>query len=144
MSVETSKFEHRFSRILQWLDDITSRAAATAIVAILVFIYLIALAVEGFPSNWEVAFATGAAAITLIMLFVIQHTQGRQQIALQLKLDELIRASPQADDLLVHIERADEEELLGREQEQAAHHEALRGGAEAKDDDEQKDESPKS
>jgi len=142
--MESSKFEHRFSRVLQWLDDVTSRAAATAIVTILVVIFLIALAVAGFPGSWEVAFATGAASITLVMLFVIQHTQGRQQIALQLKLDELIRASPQADDLLVHIERADEEELLGREQEQAAHHEALRGGPESEKDGKKKEKSEKS
>ncbi|HUY42509.1 MAG TPA: low affinity iron permease family protein [Acidimicrobiales bacterium] len=142
--MESSKFEHRFSRVLQWLDDVTSRAAATAIVAILVVIFLITLTVAGFPGNWEVSFATGAASITLVMLFVIQHTQGRQQIALQLKLDELIRASPQADDLLVHIERADEEELLGREQEQAAHHEALRGSAESEEDAKKKEKPKKS
>jgi len=142
--MESSKFEHRFSRVLQWLDDITSRAAATAIVAILVIIYLIALAVLGFPGNWEVAFGTGAASITLVMLFVIQHTQGRQQIALQLKLDELIRTSPQADDLLVHIERADEEELIGREHEQAAHHEALRESPESEGDVKKKDKFGKS
>jgi low affinity Fe/Cu permease len=44
----------------------------------------------------------------------------------QLKLDELIRSSPQADDLLVHLEVAQDTELIKREQDQLAHHEALR------------------
>jgi low affinity Fe/Cu permease len=64
------------------------------------------------------------------MLFVIQHTQGRHQKVLQLKLDELIRTSPEADDLLVHLEVAPDEELLDREQQQVAHHEALRDDVE--------------
>jgi hypothetical protein len=46
-----------------------------------------------------------------------------------LKLDELIRTSPDADDLLVHLEGAPDDELLVREQEQVAHHEALRDDA---------------
>jgi low affinity Fe/Cu permease len=60
------------------------------------------------------------------MLFVIQHTQARHQKVLQIKLDELIRASPRADDLLVHLEVAPDDEVLEREKEQVAHHEALR------------------
>jgi len=56
-----------------------------------------------------------------------------------LKLDELIRSSPEADDLLVHIERAPDEEINEREQDQIAHHEALRdddsdSGTDANDD----------
>jgi len=54
------------------------------------------------------------------MLFIIQHTQSRQQTATQLKLDELIRAIPEADDLLVHIETAKEAELIEREQDHIA------------------------
>ena len=42
--------------------------------------------------------------MTTIMVFTIQHTQSREQAATQLKLDELIRALPGADDHLVHVE----------------------------------------
>jgi low affinity Fe/Cu permease len=65
------------------------------------------------------------------MLFVIQHTQSRQQIATQLKLDELILASPRADDLLVKIENSEDSELIEREQNHVVHHEALREPEEA-------------
>jgi low affinity Fe/Cu permease len=47
-------------------------------------------------------------------------------MVLQLKLDELIRTSPNADDLLVHLEGADDAELIEREESQVAHHESLR------------------
>ena len=67
-----------------------------------------------------------ASAITLIMVFVIQHTQSRQQVATQLKLDELIRTSPQADDLLIHVESAEDQELIAMDQEGIDQHSAIR------------------
>jgi low affinity Fe/Cu permease len=66
--------------------------------------------------------------VTLVMLFVIQHTQSRHQLALQLKLDELIRTSPAADDQVVRIEAADVDELDERSRGQQALHESLRDG----------------
>jgi len=124
--MEHSSMQRRISRILQWVGDVTSRSGAASLVALTLFGFLVLLAIWGFPSRWQTGFATTAESITLVMLFVIQHTQSRQQIALQLKLDELIRTSPHADDLLVHIELADDSELIAREQGQIAHHESLR------------------
>lgn len=124
--MENSTTQRRISRVLHWVGDITSRSGATALVVVLLIIFGVLLAIAGFPTNWEAGFSTVAGAITLVMLFVVQHTQSRNQLALQLKLDELIRTSPHADDLLVHIEVADDEELMGREQGQLAHHESLR------------------
>jgi low affinity Fe/Cu permease len=118
--------ERRISSILHGVGDMTSRAGTAAIVAVVLVVFATTLAIEGFPGNWEVGFTTASSCVALVMLFVIQHTQSRQQIALQLKLDELIRTSPRADDHLVHIEVADDEELLEREQGQIAHHERLR------------------
>jgi low affinity Fe/Cu permease len=124
--MEHSPAQQRVSRVLHWVGDVTSRASATVIVAIVVVIYSVALAANGFPGRWQMGFSTAAEAVTLIMLFVIQHTQNRQQLVTQLKLDELIRSSPSADDLLVHLEVAEDKELIEREQDQLAHHEALR------------------
>lgn len=124
--MKTAAVESRISAALHWVGDVTSRAGAAALVAIVLLVFVVVLVVAGFPGSWMTGFATAASFITLVMLFVIQHTQSRQQIALQLKLDELIRTSPQADDHLVHIELAPEAELDQREQEQIDHHESLR------------------
>ena len=132
--MERSSLQRRISRILQWVGDLTSRSGAAALATAITLVFLLALSVAGFPSRWQTAFATVVAAITLVMLFVIQHTQYRHQIALQLKLDELIRSSPHADDHLVHIEFADEAELIERELGQIAHHESVREAS--ADDDE--------
>jgi low affinity Fe/Cu permease len=118
----------RISRVLHWIADLTSRTGAALVVAIAVVIFGIILASDGFPASWETSFSAVAAAVTLVMLFVIQHTQSRHQIALQLKLDELIIASPIADDQLVRIEAADLDELDERTRGQQALHESLRDG----------------
>ena len=124
--MEHSPSQQRISRVLHWVGDITARASATVLVTVVVVVYAVVLGVKGFPGRWQMSFSTAAEAVTLIMLFVIQHTQNRQQLVTQLKLDELIRSSPQADDLLVHLEVAEDAELIEREQDQLAHHEALR------------------
>jgi len=95
---------------------------------IVVIIFVVVLAVRGFPANWESAFSAAASAVTLVMLFIIQHTQSRHQTALQLKLDELIRTSPVADDQLVRIESADDSELDELARSQQALHESIRDG----------------
>jgi len=118
--------QRRISHILHWIAEISSRSGVATFVAAVLVAFGIVLAINGFPGRWQTDFATVAESITLVMLFVIQHTQSRQQKALQLKLDELIRASPVADDRLVHIELAEDAELVEREQGQIAHHESLR------------------
>jgi low affinity Fe/Cu permease len=123
--------EHRaplreISKYLRWISEATSRASAAVAVAVVLLVFLLILGIEGFPTTWLTTFGAIADVITLIMLFVIQHTQSRHQLVLQLKLDELIRSSPQADDRAVKLEVAPDEELIKREQEQLAHHESLR------------------
>ena len=114
------------SQVLHALDRLTSRATTTVVVTALVTIFGVALVIAGFPETWETAFAAAAAAVTTIMVFVIQHTQSREQAAVQLKLDELIRAMPQADDHLVHVEVGADEELVALEQRHLEHHQSIR------------------
>jgi len=58
------------------------------------------------------SFEALAAAVTLVMVFALQHTQARQQTALQRKLDEILRVLPGADTRLVHLETAADPELV--------------------------------
>ena len=92
---------------------------AIAIAIISAMIGLIAAgAVIGFPSGWVAAFEVSASAVTLVMVFAIQHTQGREQAATQRKLDELIRALPGADESLMMLEEAHPGVMLDVEEEQ--------------------------
>jgi low affinity Fe/Cu permease len=65
----------------------------------------------GFPARWETIFQTLVSALTLAMVFVIQHTQARHQRATQRKLDEILRALPGADNSLLTLEHASDTEL---------------------------------
>ena len=67
--------------------------------------------ITSFSADWETAFVVGTSVVTLMMVFVIQHTQGREQGATQRKLDELLRALPEAESGLMMLEEAPEEEL---------------------------------
>ena len=57
-------------------------------------------------------FELSVSSVTLIMVFAIQHTQGREQAATQRKLDELIRVSPGANESLMMLEEAPREFML--------------------------------
>lgn len=114
------------SAAIHHVDRVTSRPVTAAVVAAFVVGFGVAVAIAGFPESWETAFATVCAAVTTIMVFMIQHTQSREQAATQLKLDELIRALPGADDHLVHVESGADEELAELEQRQIEHHLSIR------------------
>ncbi len=108
------------------VDRVTSRPATAAVVALVVAVFFVALAFAGFPGSWQTAFAAACAAVTTVMVFTIQHTQSREQAATQLKLDELIRALPGADDHLVHVESGADEELAELQQRHLEHHLSIR------------------
>ena len=114
------------SRVLRRIDGLTSNAVTAVLLAAAVLTGITVIAATGFRQLWVNAFAVFAGGITLIMVFVIQHTQSREQMATQLKLDELIRALPLADDHLVRVEAAGDEELDQLEQRQTEHHHSVR------------------
>ena len=65
----------------------------------------------GFPATWISGVEVGTSLVTLLMVFVIQHTQGREQTATQRKLDELLRAVPGASNGLMLLEQASDDVL---------------------------------
>lgn len=111
------------SRILHRVDRVTASATAAVVVCLLAPISVVALIVAGFPDVWTEIFWTVCGSTSVIMAFVIQHTQSRLQLATQLKLDELVRSAPQADDRLVHIESGGDSELAKHEQRLIEHRE---------------------
>ena len=121
-----SALRQRMSRVFQRLDAVISHVNTAAIVSVVLVVFIVSLAFNGFPSRWQMGFSTVSNAIVIMLLFALKHTQDRQQTALQLKLDELIRSSPAADDHLVQIERAEERELVERVRDQIEVHESLR------------------
>jgi len=64
-----------------------------------------------FSNTWQLVINTGTTIVTFLMVFLIQNTQNRDARAINLKLDELIRAIGSARDQMIDIENLDDLEL---------------------------------
>jgi low affinity Fe/Cu permease len=106
------------SRILYKIEHYTSLPAVALIVTAVVICLVATITSLHFPGTWVDGFEVFASAATLVMVFAIQHTQGREQAATQRKLDELIRALPNANESLMMLEEASQEVMLKVEDEQ--------------------------
>lgn len=99
------------SRWLSWGDELASRPLTVLLVVGAAAVWFGVSLAAGFPPRWETAFQTLVAALTLSMVFVIQHTQARHQRAAQRKLDEILVAMPEADNSLLTLEHAADAEM---------------------------------
>ena len=64
-----------------------------------------------YSDTWQLIINTGTTIVTFLMVFLIQNTQNRDSKAMQLKLDELIRALKNARNELVDLEKLSDEDL---------------------------------
>lgn len=65
----------------------------------------------GYSDAWQLVINTGTTIITFLMVFLLQHTQNRDTIAIQLKLDELNRVNKSARNRILSLEDMTEDEL---------------------------------
>src|SRR4051812_899639 len=98
------------STTLHTVDAWTSKAWVAVLLSLATTVALVVTVVAG--SDGEVtALAAVVQVVTLIMVFVVQHTQARDQRITQRKLDELLAASPRADDDMVMLDAGSDDDL---------------------------------
>jgi low affinity Fe/Cu permease len=108
----------------------STRPVIAVVVGVLVLAAFVVVVASGFDQDVQFAFNTICAGITVTMVFVLQHIHRREQTAVQLKLNEIVRALPPADDRLIGVEASADRELVDLEQAQLDHHASLRDNGE--------------
>src|SRR6266576_2853855 len=106
------------SKKSSWFSDFAKKAARAAghpivfaLAGGVVVLWLITGPLFHFSDTWQLIINTSTTIVTFLMVFLIQNTQNRDSEAIQLKLDELIRAVEGAHNGLLDIEELTEEEL---------------------------------
>lgn len=103
-----SRFFNRFSNIV---TKATGKPAAFILAMLVIIVWAITGPIFGFSDTWQLVINTGTTIITFLMVFVIQHSQNKDTLAIQLKLNELIAANCDASNRLVAIEELTDVEL---------------------------------
>lgn len=110
-----------FDRLATAASRFAGRPAAFTLAIAVIATWLVTGPLFRFSDTWQLVINTATTVVTFVMVFLIQNTQSRDAEAMQIKLDELIRATRDASNTLLDLEELDERTLDRYRQ----HYEAL-------------------
>lgn len=90
---------------------VTGHPVAFLAAVTVVLIWILSGPIFHYSDTWQLVINTGTTIITFLMVFLIQNTQNRDMLAVQLKLSELVLAMKGAENKFAAIEDLDDEEL---------------------------------
>lgn len=98
-----------FSKFAQMTAAAAGRSSAFGLGVLIVVVWLVSGPFFRYSDTWQLVINTGTTIVTFLMVFLLQHTQNRDTAAIQIKLDELIRAIRPAANSVIAAELMDEE-----------------------------------
>jgi low affinity Fe/Cu permease len=104
--------EEVFEKAANAISRATGRPAAFILCALVVIVWAISGPFFHYSDTWQLVINTGTTIVTFLMVFLIQNTQNREGQALQVKLDELIRALNEAQNSFIGLEQRTEREIV--------------------------------
>src|SRR5207302_2852251 len=124
-----SRINAPFRKFAQTFSHLVGTSWAFIVAILIVGIWATTGPIFHFSDTWQLVINTGTTIITFLMVFLIQNTQNRQDTAIQIKLDELLKGTKGARTSLVDIEELSDEELEKLHKEFERLHKQLDGKA---------------
>lgn len=109
-----TKKQSHFTRFAKATSTITGKPFTFIAAVAVIVIWAVTGPLFGFSDTWQLVINTGTTIITFLMVFLIQNTQNRDSMAVQLKLDELICAIKEANNDFLDLEDEDDKDLEER------------------------------
>ena len=108
--------DFRFSMLARRIAMLAGRPVVFLAAVLAIVAWALSGPLFGFSDTWQLVVNTTTTIITFLMVFIIQNTQNRDTEAIQIKLDELIRATQGAHNALLDLEEIDDEHLRAYKQ----------------------------
>ncbi|HEY6023335.1 MAG TPA: low affinity iron permease family protein, partial [Pseudolabrys sp.] len=107
----SSALAQKFSEFARAISLWSGNPAAFLLALAVVLVWVITGPIFNFSDTWQLVINTGTTIVTFLMVFLIQNTQNRDTLAIQLKLSELVLAMKGAENKFAAIEDLTDEEL---------------------------------
>lgn len=125
-----------FTRFAKWTACETGKPITFITAVVVVVVWAVTGPMFHYSDTWQLVINTGTTIVTFLMVFLIQNTQNRDSQAVQVKLDEIIRALKGASNEVLDLEELDEKDL------QEVHDKYLKLAKEARNElDEEKEDA---
>lgn len=107
----TAKAPNPMERFAVWVTTWTGSSIAFSLAIVLTLVWFVSGPFFHYSDTWQLVMNTISSIVTFLMVFLIQRSQNKDTLAMQLKLNELLAAKRGADNRLINVEELSEEEV---------------------------------